>query len=95
MEGIETNLGLRNRKLLLNTMSEKASLRKEIQRENAWAIPRTEKSLFSRQGKQHSKQRGDGGKDHTLRPHLLKSCEPWFLVLVFSECKGKTFSWIV
>lgn len=46
MEGIETNLGLRSKKLLLNNMSEKASLRKEIQRENAWAIPRSEKVPF-------------------------------------------------
>lgn len=46
MVGIETNFGLRSRKLLLNTMSEKASLRKEIGREMEWAITRSERVPF-------------------------------------------------
>lgn len=46
MVGIQNNFGLRSRKLLLNTMSEKASLRKEIGREKEWAIPRSERVPF-------------------------------------------------
>lgn len=49
------------------------------------------KGSCSRQNKQPSEGRGDGGRDHKLRSHRLGSCEPRFLVLIYSRYKGKTF----